>query len=341
MPGFAFRWVVLFWVVAIPVLGTSSSVFAQDARPLTELPENVKTTDKEVGIFVDWKNVANSQVQVFIVNRSDKPLTLSHAYGNCYLKLEVQNESKKWERFEAHSDELCGTGLGTFELKPGQWVQQPHGISLVRKPIQAAPKIAPKAAPKDTETVIADIEASIAKIRDFMSRARLTPQGLADYNAKIKGLEDQLEEAKAVQAKNKAMAAQIKDRKETPKPVNNSENRLVRLRMYDFACRAKSNTSSMLFDNFDAVKNCKRDVYSIRYGEVDFLRKVIFNKVKFVPIQAGPVPFGDPQSMAVSALERSWHPVEEVTATLNEIIAGKDEKLKAIAIKIQKKLANR
>lgn len=330
-----------FSVLAIFVSSLLSfSVFADEPKmnPISELPKSAKTKDGEIGVFVDWKNVANSQVQVFIVNRRDKPVTLQHAYGRCYLKLEVQNQKKTWDRVEVHIDEMCGTGLGEFVLKPGTWLQQSHSVSFLRNPNA---KQATKNASVDTKKVIAELEASIAKMREFMTRARFTKEGLDKYNAQIKELEDQLVAAKGLQRKHDALAAQLPVKENTVQLAGKPENRMVRLRMYDFACRSASNTAPMLFDNFDAIKKCQGDAHAIRYADIGKLRAIIFDKVKFEPQQMGGLPMQNPKLMAVSALARSWHPVEEVTSTLNEIIEGKDDALVARAKAVQSEIFER
>lgn len=319
---FMLSFVVVAW--SFPVSAQSDD-FSEKLKPISELPAKVKTKAGEIGLFVDWKNQAESKVDVYIVNRSAKAVTLGHAYGNCYLKMEVQNEKMNWDRIELYQDEMCGTGLGQFSFKPGHWIKQSHSVQSTTAAALAKPAVAPAKNPVET---VAELQAAIKKIKDFMARARLTKDAYDDYIAKIKGLESDLATAQKAAAMAQAKEAAIGPgaNPDTVKPNPKSENRLVRLRLYDFNCRSASNEATMLFSNFAMIESCKRDSAAIRFADIGHLRGIIFDKVRFAPLPTS-LPGLSPKVTAVQSLERSWHPVEEVQATLNEIINGKDEKL--------------
>jgi len=296
-------------------------------RPLDRLPAKVKTKENEVGVFADWKNVVDSKVTVYVVNRSSKSVKLQHAYGSCYLKMEAQNQGNKWERVEPQTQEMCGTGLGEFELKTGHWFSQTHPVVLPPKKGVDNPD-SNMQKQKDLESKIAEMQKSVADIKEFMTRARLTQEGYNERIAKIKSIEDAIDAAEvelkhqiAIDQKTRVAVEQVTDQQKY--------TRTVRLRIYDTHCRSFSNEGKAVIDP-GMAKGAKQDAFAIRFADFETLRGIINGKIEFKPLDEGPMTI-KPKQAAVSALVAPWHPAKERMAILQELVTGEDQYLGLIA----------
>lgn len=289
----------------ILVLASSQLSFAQmepEMKPVGELPDTVKTTDGEVGLFVDWETDKNSAAKVYIVNRSEEPVTLRHAYGSAYLKMEADNGKGVWERAEFHISETCGTGLGEFTLQPGHWMTQTHRIQTELP------------AKQNTEA----IENEIKEIRDFMARARLTQEAYNERMNKIAALEKQLADA----------------------DQTNFEMRTVRLRIYDAGSRAISNSGQAVV-NLSFIEKAKHDVFAITFADIERLRAIILGteEIEVRKPEFG-LPFV-PREIAIYSLGQSTHSIEDVTDILQSVIENESETLVEIAKEKLEEIQNR
>lgn len=299
----------VFRVLLTVIFGAVGSfVAAQDVKPIADLPNEVKNQIQEgaIGLHVDWEIDETSEVNVWLVNRSVKPIILQHAYGNVYLKLEAKNSDGQWERTQVHRDEQCGTGLGTFELKPGMWVSQKHGIAVLSQ----------------VRIPAAELERQITELRDFMTRARLTKEGRDDMLAEISALEEALGKAKA---------------RESAGPT--IEERPARIRVYDQNFHGFSNEGTARV-NLELIEDCKSDPMALRFADLSELRKILNGELVFEPAFAGPMTI-DVRVNAILALGRPWHPAEEATAILDELVESDDEKDAGLAGTVLKQINDR
>jgi hypothetical protein len=307
----------LTFLVGLALVSPDAS--AQDGPQMASvasLPTHVKTPPKQVGLYVDWSHAIDAQATVFVVNRSDKPVLLQHAYGNCYLKLEALAKNGNWERTQSYFFEQCGTGLGQFTLKPGHWFKQLHGFATPPTPARPAKQ------GQGNAVEIENLKQQIAEIKQFMTRARLTKEG---YNSRI-------QEIKTLESKvsNLETEAQVKKTgDDSTSPLNAIVERQVRIRIYDNNCRSYSNIGKASV-SLPMIEQCKQDPMAILFADIHFLRGVIFDRIDFRLLPNGPVT-PNPKHLAIQSLAQSWHGSEEVEATLSEIIGGDDETLATIA----------
>ncbi len=277
------------FLTLILALATSHGLFGQmepEMKPVSELPDSFNTQDGEVGLHVDWESDKNGEVKVFIVNRSAEPVTLRHAYGSAYLKLEAENTTGDWVRAEFHISETCGTGLGEFTLQPGHWITQTHGIQT--------------SLPEGQKTDA--IEQEIKEIREFMARARLTQEAYNERMAHIAALEKKLEESDG----------------------RNFEERTVRLRIYDGGSRAISNSGTAVV-NLANIEKAKHDIFAITFADIERLRAIISGteEIEVKQPEFG-LPFL-PKPTAIYALGQSNHSIEDVTDILQSVIKNESD----------------
>lgn len=102
--------------------GHQSSV----ARPVAELPARVVAADKAVTLFADYASARGGQIQLYLVNRSAKALTLPTQDGVLYIKLEAAVPKQGWTRAQRHVYSSCGNSYDGMVLRPGQFVRVPH-----------------------------------------------------------------------------------------------------------------------------------------------------------------------------------------------------------------------
>ncbi len=76
--------------------------------PLKELPDNIKPQDGVVSLIADYAHDPKlANVQVFLINRTDKEISLPNLDGDIFLKLETQNEDGQWVRAQTHQFPEC------------------------------------------------------------------------------------------------------------------------------------------------------------------------------------------------------------------------------------------
>lgn len=280
-------------LLAMALVSQLSAQTEPELKPLSELPGSVKTTDGKVGMFVDWTPDENGQVKVYVVNRSDEAVTLRHAYGSVYAKIEAQNEEGNWERAEWQGIETCGTGLGAFDLKPGHWMTQTHRINVA------------KASDVDKDAIRKEIE----EIKDFMQRARLTKAAYDERMNRIAELEKQLEEADG----------------------NGLVTRKVRLRIYDQNSRAFSNVGEAAIDPSN-IEMAKNDIFAIQFASIERLRAIILGDEEVEIAGPGRGLMISPVTTAIYALGQKDHSIEDVTDILKTFIEKEtDESLIELA----------
>ena len=74
---------------ALALLG-GTSLAQQNARssaprPLVDLPAHVPAPDKTVSLFADFKSASGGQIQLYLINRSSRPLQLPTQDGVLYV----------------------------------------------------------------------------------------------------------------------------------------------------------------------------------------------------------------------------------------------------------------
>lgn len=290
-------------LMAFASVSLLSAQIEVEMKPISELPDNVKTADSELGMYVDWTPDENGQVKVFVVNRSDEAVTLRHAYGSVYAKIEAQNDEGDWERAESQAIETCGTGLGQFALKPGHWITQTHRINVV------------KAADVDEDAIRNEIE----EIRDLLRRARLTKEAYDERMNRIAELEKQLAGGTG----------------------GGLETRKVRLRIYDANSRAFSNTGEAAIDP-NQIELAKKDIFAIQFASTERLRAIILGTEEVEIVGPGRGFALSPVNTAIYALGNSTHSVEDVTDILQAFIEKEaDENLVNMAKQKLEEIQNR
>jgi len=101
-----------------------NAVFAQEPvqkslnAPFVQQPKLTGIEVGTVGLFADWTPNKQGTHELIVINRTTKPVTLSYAYENPDCVLEAKNDDGVWERATVHIDHLCGTGIGSYQLKP-------------------------------------------------------------------------------------------------------------------------------------------------------------------------------------------------------------------------------
>lgn len=80
----------------------------RSGQPLSTLPANVIAPAGQFTLFADYNDKNEQGIAIYIVNRTDSPVTLSSQDGDVYLKLEYQDASGEWVRAQPHAYSWCG-----------------------------------------------------------------------------------------------------------------------------------------------------------------------------------------------------------------------------------------
>jgi len=83
---------------------------------ISELPSGVPSTEGKVTLFADYSRAKKSSpIDVYLINRSDRDITLSAQDGDVYLKLEGKSDDGTWTRVQPHAYSWCGN---SYDFKP-------------------------------------------------------------------------------------------------------------------------------------------------------------------------------------------------------------------------------
>lgn len=222
-------------------------VLAQEpnVKPVSDLPKSVNVQAGTLSLFVDWDPAKDGSFRVFVANRSKQIEVLDYAYGQPRFFLEAKSEQGKWERATVHIDDMCGTGLGIFKLKPDTFVEGSFGI------------VGKQEAGLERQR----IESEIQKKKDFMRTARMTQEAYKAMIAEIDALDNALTELK-----------------------NRWRLREVRIRVCGENINGFSNSTQMEVD-LQAIENAKRDNKAIRDSSLQRLEAIILGTEIFKPIE--------------------------------------------------------
>lgn len=159
---------------------------AERDTPNDNLPNHIHTMNGTVVLFADFENRQDDgHVPVYLINRSDQPITLEAQDGDIYLKLESRGENGKWQRAQPHRFSWCGNSYHTVVTRPGHFLrlagyQPPQGerrtvrYSLYRQSLKVSSNSgAGIASPSDLRLAGADAMAIYNGDFDFVSRVAL------------------------------------------------------------------------------------------------------------------------------------------------------------------------
>ncbi|GAA5511287.1 hypothetical protein [Novipirellula caenicola] len=107
------------------------------------------------------------------------------------------------------------------------------------------------------------------------------------------------------------------------------ERRPVRLRGYDVNFRIASNSGIANVD-IDVIEDAKRDTMAIRFANIDELKDIIYERIKFDLLVPPYLP-RRPRQHAVWALGAPHHPHDEAMKLLRDLSVDKDQDLAAEA----------
>ncbi|MFC5457753.1 hypothetical protein [Prosthecobacter fluviatilis] len=87
-------------------------------EPLAKLPGGIPSTEGKVTLFADYARAVKGQdVDVYLINRSDRDIVLGSQDGDVYLKLETRKEDGSWVRVQPHAFSWCGNSYGRMKVK--------------------------------------------------------------------------------------------------------------------------------------------------------------------------------------------------------------------------------
>ncbi|MFK7770099.1 MAG: hypothetical protein AB8B55_23015 [Mariniblastus sp.] len=227
--------IALFAILTSLLLSVSVIGQQPEQRANSDLADDVAINAGTFELFTDWKIDKHGRVKVFVINSSNKPVKLDYGYGNPKLFLEAKNENSVWDRATVHYDETCGTGLGVYELQPGNFSVGQFSLA------------------PDNDAERGRIQIKIKKIRDLMARARMTKEAFDAKLTEVHQLEKQLVENSKNWAKREIRIRTFGP-DENSIGVSNSSNRQVDLR---------------------AIENSKRDSMAIRTASLERLEAII------------------------------------------------------------------
>jgi hypothetical protein len=93
---------------------------AQAGIPNVELPAQIVAPEGKLTVFANYAARNYEGVPVYVVNRTDKPITFASQDGDIYLMLEYRVAKNYWQRAEPHANSFCGNSYYSLTLPPGQ-----------------------------------------------------------------------------------------------------------------------------------------------------------------------------------------------------------------------------
>jgi hypothetical protein len=91
--------------------------------PNVELPPQVVAPEGKLTLFTDFANATELGCPVYLVNRTEKNLSLSTDGGSLRLKLTRAQDDGTWQRAQANSYSFCGNSYTSPQLPAGQHVK--------------------------------------------------------------------------------------------------------------------------------------------------------------------------------------------------------------------------
>ena len=85
-----------------------------------ELPTFIPADRGKLTLYVDYKKAQGGKVPIYLVNRTDKAISLPSQDHDIYLKLERKQANGMWIRAQTHQNSWCGNSYYNVELDPGQ-----------------------------------------------------------------------------------------------------------------------------------------------------------------------------------------------------------------------------
>ncbi|WP_395753723.1 hypothetical protein [Prosthecobacter sp.] len=104
-------------VVEKPVV-VSGEIVRTKGTPIAQLPEGIPSTEGKVTLFADYARAKKGEpIDVYLINRSEKDISLNAQDGDVYLKLEKENADGTWTRVQPHVFSWCGNSYGWMALE--------------------------------------------------------------------------------------------------------------------------------------------------------------------------------------------------------------------------------
>lgn len=85
-------------------------------EPVDRLPGGIPSAEGKVTLVADYARAMKGQdVDVYLINRSDRDIVLDSQDGDVYLKLETKQEDGAWVRVQPHAFSWCGN---SYDFRP-------------------------------------------------------------------------------------------------------------------------------------------------------------------------------------------------------------------------------
>jgi|GEM_PF-2316522 len=98
----------------IPVYPPGSPLLKD--TPVAKLPGGVPSEVGKITLFADYaRAVKGKEVDVYLINRSDRDIVLDAQDFDVYLKLEARKEDGTWVRVQPHAFSWCGN---SYDFRP-------------------------------------------------------------------------------------------------------------------------------------------------------------------------------------------------------------------------------
>jgi hypothetical protein len=102
--------------------------------PNVELPAQVIAPDGQLTLFADYSNSTKDGVPLYLINRTNRPITVPAEYDELYIKLHGKSADGYWQRAQAALFGSCGTRNPPSQVSPGQHLRtfgyQPSGGTM-------------------------------------------------------------------------------------------------------------------------------------------------------------------------------------------------------------------
>ncbi|BDS07572.1 hypothetical protein NT6N_26120 [Oceaniferula spumae] len=91
----------------------------------TQLPNHIKPVSGKIVLVADYaKKGEDRRIPVYLINGSDKSITLDSQDGDVYLKLETKGADGKWQRAQPHAYSWCGNSyMNSPKVRAGHYLK--------------------------------------------------------------------------------------------------------------------------------------------------------------------------------------------------------------------------
>lgn len=122
--GFMMRGLTISCLLLLGVARADfGSIDRSGNEPLARLPAHVRPVAGQVTLFADFAAASEQGVPVYLINPTNRAVTLGSQDGDLKVKLERQDPDGQWQRAQPHAYSWCGNSYYSREIAPRHFLR--------------------------------------------------------------------------------------------------------------------------------------------------------------------------------------------------------------------------